>query len=129
MPEPLREATSLKERVYELIRDRCERGGITPSMREMSYRLDASRDMCERMVAILANEGRIRREKSGNNAWTYGIGPYWTVVFKQADPCWAMGKVGATMEEGSLAMSEAIDRYILERQANENARRDIGKIV
>ena len=108
--------TSLKQRVYELIRNRAERGATTPTAREMGYLFGCSPEMAMRMVNILANEGGIDRHKAANNFWTYGVGPYWTVEGRQADPCWAMGKVGATMEEGSLAMSEAIDKYILERR-------------
>ena len=115
------ETISLKQRVYELIRNRAERGATTPTAREMGYLFGCSPELAMRVVNILANEGVIERHKNGNNLWSYGIGPYWTVENKQADPCWQMGKVGATMEEGCLAMSEAIDRYILERRANENA--------
>lgn len=117
---------SLKERVYNVIRDRAERGAKSPSANELSFLLGCSPELAARMVSVLANEGRIEKHKTPCNTWIYGIGEYWTTPERLASAEYQLGKVGATMEEGSLAMSEAIDAFL---KSNPKWKKDNGYVV
>jgi hypothetical protein len=105
-----------KARILEIIRDRCERGAVTPTYQEISFLAGCSIDSVKHYVPILEAEGEIETKAREGYGRIFGIGPYWTVWQERLEKKDRMGRYGASPEFSNWLMVQALGRYFAERK-------------